>query len=179
MEGRNRLLLSVEKVPDTEAPRCVLFKLGFQPMQMASLGIQLSFVTTLIVALMGLLIYGLMFFSNPISDLTIPLSVFIICVSVYGIKLRRTIVQETLLINHDLGVQIETVFLDGKRKYRFLDKHTIVDVVLNEAFSGCQVVTYLSFMVEGQDALVVAFRNFPGNDVLQHVYRGTCKTLQI
>ena len=94
-------------------------------------------------------------------------------------QLRSMIVEESLLVNRDLGVQIEAVRLDGRRTTRFLDKHAISAFVLNEGFRSCRIVCYLSFIVRGQDDLVLAFCNSPGISVLQKVYRRARGTLQL
>ena len=107
------------------------------------------------------------------------LFVVILMLTVVTLQLRAMVVEESLLVNRDLGVQIEAVRLDGKRTTRFLDKHAISAFVLNEAFRSCRVVCYLSFIVHGQDDLVLAFCNSPGINVLQKVYRRASATLQL
>ena len=107
------------------------------------------------------------------------LCMVILVLTVVMLQRRAMVVEESLLVNRDLGVQIEAVRLDGKRTTRFLDKHAISAFVLNEAFRSCRVVCYLGFIVRGQDDLVLAFCNSPGINVLQKVYRRASATLQL
>ena len=177
MQGRNGLLLTVENVPTNQNARCTSFRLGYSPMKMASLATHLSILTTSVVLCSSVLCWMCMqWMLTPLSLCTLFL-LFILLFAMF--QLRSTIVEESLLVNYDLGVQIEKIRLDGKSSYTFLDKHTIKAFVFNEAIHSCRIQYYLGFIVRDQDDLVLCFRNFPGVDVLQKVYRRGTKTLNL
>ena len=165
MQGRNGLLLTVENVPSQRDARCTSFRLGYSPMKMASLATHLSILTTLVVVCASIFCWMCTqwMFTLPWSCTLCVL--FILVVATF--QLRGTIVEESLLVNYDLGCQIETIRLDGKTSYTFLDKHTIKAFVFNEGLHSCRVEYYLGFIVRDQEDLVLCFRNFPGVDVLQ------------
>lgn len=56
-----------------------------------------------------------------------------------------------------MGVQITTRFWSGKENSLFIDKNRIKAVVINEGFRFYNVITYMAFIVEGEDHLVNAF----------------------
>ena len=181
MEGRNGLILTVESVPSNRNPRSAFFRLGYSPMKMASLGVRLSVVTTLgvLLALLACYLFAQRHQPGHTHVATAAAVVLVAGLLLAAQQLRTTIVEESLLVNRDLGVQIETIRLDGKRSYQFLDKHAISAFVFNEGITACRVVYYLAVVVRGQDSLVLAFRNFPGMGVLQKVYRKSHAVLNI
>jgi|TARA_B100000795_G_scaffold221649_1_gene176363 hypothetical protein len=177
MRGRNGFVLSIQNVPSNKNARCTSFRLGYSTMKMASLATHLSILTTLVVVCAAVVIWlCTQWIFNPTAILT--LFVFILLV-IAMFQLRATVVEESLLINYDLGVQIETIRLDGKTSYTFLDKETIKAFVFNEGIHLCQVEYYLGFIVRDQEDLVLCFRNFPGVDILQKVYRRGTETLSL
>ena len=177
MKGRNGLLLTVENVPTVRDARCTSFRLGYSPMKMASLATHLSLLTTLVVvcAIIFCWLCTQWLFTVQWSSTLVVLLLLVLAT----FKLRGTIVEESLLVNYDLGVQIETIRLDGKSSYTFLDKHTIKAFVFNEGIHSCRVEYYLGFILRDQEDLVLCFRNFPGVDILQKVYRRGKNTLQL
>jgi len=177
MQGRNGLVLTVENVPTNKNARCTSFRLGYSPLKMASLATHLSFLTTLVVVCTSIAVW---LCTQWAFDSVAVFTLFVLlCLVVAMFQLRATVVEESLVINYDLGVQIETIRLDGKTSYTFLDKQTIKAFIFNEGIHACKIEYYLGFIVRDQDDLVICFRNFPGVDVLQKVYRRGTETLQL
>ena len=64
---------------------------------------------------------------------------------------------ESILIVRDLGVQVKTVYMDGRCISRFIDHSCIADIIINEGITMLQVKFYMAIIVEGQDRMVIVF----------------------
>jgi hypothetical protein len=176
MKGRNGLLLTVD-VSTLRDARCTSFRLYYSPMKMASLAKNINFLNTSVVLCAFIFVW---MSTQWMFTIQWYLTLFMLLLFAFAtFQLRATIVEESLLVNYDLGVQIETIRFDGKSSYTFLDKHTIKAFVFNEGIHSCRVEYYLGFILRDQNDLVLCFRNFPGVDVLQTVYRKGMATLQL
>ncbi|CAG8722794.1 3560_t:CDS:2, partial [Ambispora leptoticha] len=81
---------------------------------------------------------------------------------------------ESILLIHDVGVQVKTTFMDGRCVSKFIDRSKILDVVINEGITMLSVKFYLAIIVEGQDRMVVVFEHLlPRLNILLKVYQGT------
>jgi hypothetical protein len=65
---------------------------------------------------------------------------------------------ERLVVIRELGVHIHTKYWSGKESSLFVDKTRIKAVVINEGFRFYTVITYLAFIVDGEDKLICAFQ---------------------
>ncbi|KAL1921208.1 uncharacterized protein VTP21DRAFT_10924 [Calcarisporiella thermophila] len=85
----------------------------------------------------------------------------------------NTVTQESLLIIRDLGIQVRTVYADGRATSQFIDRAKLSDIIINEGITLWQVKFYMALMVEGHDRLVVVFEHLlPRLKVLLEVYHG-------
>lgn len=57
----------------------------------------------------------------------------------------------------DIGVQIERTTFGGSRSRIFIDLGRIKDVLINEAFHGHDVITYIVIMVEAERKLTLPY----------------------
>jgi len=87
---------------------------------------------------------------------------------------KRAIVrEESVLVVHDLGIQLKKTFWSGNEKVTFIDKNQIKDVIINEGITMCQVIYYMAVIVEGKQNMVLAFEHlFPKLNMLTDIYRG-------
>merc|ERR1711865_612489 len=81
--------------------------------------------------------------------------------------------QQSLVVIQEFGIQKTTTYASGKKECRFLAKDTIKDCVINEAFLGCSVVFYITFIVDGQQQTELAFDHFtPSLQQITPIFRG-------
>lgn len=73
--------------------------------------------------------------------------------------LGGTVVQESLLVVRDLGIQVSTKTYSGKETKVFHDISRIRDCVLNEYVTFWYVRQYLAIIIENEKQMVVPFRN--------------------
>jgi hypothetical protein len=69
-----------------------------------------------------------------------------------------TVVQESMLVMQDLGVQLTTKYASGKETHVFIDKSKITSVFINEGITLYNVIYYMCFVVQEKDKMVLAFR---------------------
>ncbi|CAI2165762.1 24_t:CDS:2 [Funneliformis geosporum] len=82
--------------------------------------------------------------------------------------------EESILSVRDVGIQVKTIYMNGRSVSRFIDKSKISDVIINEGINMLQVKFYMAIIVEGQDRMVVVFEHLlPKLSILLKVYRGT------
>eukprot|EP00948_MAST-09A_sp_MAST-9A-sp1_P001714 g1714.t1 len=114
--------------------------------------------------------------SLPSSLCSQPFMTFLLLFIPYLYRCHRSqeIVEESVLVVQDLGVQLRSRRRNGKTSTRFLDSASIRSVVINEGFRGWGVIFYLAFIVDGSpDSMVLAFQKFqPRLDILLHTYSG-------
>jgi len=82
--------------------------------------------------------------------------------------------EESLVVIRDLGVQLETKYLSGKKTHRFIEKQRIKSIIINEVIKSYNFIFYMAFVVEGNDRMILAFHTlFPRLKTLLPIYRGT------
>ncbi|KAG0218242.1 hypothetical protein BGX33_008083 [Mortierella sp. NVP41] len=83
------------------------------------------------------------------------------------------VMEETILVIRDVGVQVKTVYLGGRSVSRFIDRSKISDIIINEAITMFHIRVYMAIIVEGEDKMVVVFQNLlPRLNVLLQAYHG-------
>ncbi|KAG0043224.1 hypothetical protein BGZ83_011701 [Gryganskiella cystojenkinii] len=83
------------------------------------------------------------------------------------------VMEETILVIRDVGVQVKTVYLGGRSSSRFIDRSKIQDIIINEAITMLHIRVYMAIIVEGEDRMVVVFQNLlPRLHVLLQAYHG-------
>ncbi|KAI1424782.1 GPI-GlcNAc transferase complex, PIG-H component-domain-containing protein [Xylaria sp. FL1777] len=94
---------------------------------------------------------------------------------------RRLYTEESLLVLRGLGIQTRSSkggILAGRAATRFIPTEKIQDVLVNEAFLGFEVRSYLVVVVDGESDVVVVFpKLLPRADVVEKVWRGVRECL--
>ena len=110
---------------------------------------QLSFVTTITILLPGLFLLALRIRYGPVES-------------------------ESLMTVEEIGIQLSTVYFDGRTESKFVDIDTIESIVINEGITLCRVVFYMAFIVKFDDKMTLAFENLrPRRRALTKIFRGT------
>jgi hypothetical protein len=80
---------------------------------------------------------------------------------------------ESLVVMRDVGVQVNTQFMDGRQVTRFINQRQIKDILINEALvRWFQCRFYLTIVLRDSDRTVVVFENLlPRLHVLLDCYR--------
>ncbi|KTW25676.1 hypothetical protein T552_03537 [Pneumocystis carinii B80] len=79
---------------------------------------------------------------------------------------------ESLLILHNLGLQITLHYFLLPSRIRFIPLSEILDVVIHEGFIGLEVRYYLALIIRNEDTLQIIFENLlPRKKTLEVVYR--------
>ncbi|KAI0909380.1 GPI-GlcNAc transferase complex, PIG-H component-domain-containing protein [Ustulina deusta] len=101
-------------------------------------------------------------------------------VALYALT-RRLHAEESLLVLRGLGIQTRSSkgnILAGRAATRFIPTEKIQDVLVNEAFRGFEVRSYLVVVVDGEPDVVVVFpKLLPRADVVEAVWRGVRECL--
>jgi hypothetical protein len=80
---------------------------------------------------------------------------------------------ESILAIRDIGVQVKTVYANGRERSRFIEQSKLADVLINEGIFLQKFVYYMMLMVKDQHRTVVVFENtLPRLHCLLKVYRG-------
>ncbi|CAG8532333.1 8120_t:CDS:2 [Acaulospora morrowiae] len=111
---------------------------------------------------------------GEMNNITISYSICIIMIIIWLWTKFNIVKSESILSVRDVGVQVTTVYLNGRSVSKFIDKSKISDIIINEGITMLQVKFYMAIIVEGQDRMVVVFQHLlPKLNVLIQVYRGT------
>jgi len=87
---------------------------------------------------------------------------------------KGEVIEESLIVIRDLGVQLETKYRSGKQTHLFIDKRRIKSIIINEGIKSYNFIFYMAFIVEGNNRMILAFHTlFPRLNTLIPVYRGT------
>lgn len=65
--------------------------------------------------------------------------------------------EESILSIRDVGIQVKTIYMNGRSVSKFIDKSKISDIIINEGITMLQVKFYMAIIVDGQDRMVVVF----------------------
>ena len=87
--------------------------------------------------------------------------------------------EESFTVIRGVGIQLETVFCNGKRSTVFLDRARVRDIVINEGFRRQRVVFFLAVLLkDDEDQVVVVFEHsLPRLATLLEVYDGARRML--
>ena len=105
------------------------------------------FPTILFAAVVLLGVYSIFFWSLMITIIVLRIWVR-----------KQVITEEFLIVMRGLGVQLGSVFVNGKSTQQFIEKKQIKNLIINEGIKSYKIVYYLAFMVEGKDKLVIPFQ---------------------
>jgi len=126
--------------------------------------------------ILALLILGLLIFSVVNA---VPIHVHIISslVIIFIVIAHRThIVEESVLVARDFGVQLRQKDASGAEYTKFLDRNKIGSVFIHECIRGSGVTYQLAFLLRGEPGaegtLSLSFKHvYPGLDALEQVYK--------
>eukprot|EP00457_Paulinella_chromatophora_P018511 gb/GEZN01019854.1/.p1 GENE.gb/GEZN01019854.1/~~gb/GEZN01019854.1/.p1 ORF type:complete len:168 (-),score=14.31 gb/GEZN01019854.1/:151-654(-) len=96
----------------------------------------------------------------------------LLCPLLFCLQVKHdTVTEESMLVIKELGVQLQTTYLGGREKHRFIEKAKIKNIIINEGFTMCTVIFYLCILVEGQRDMTLPFEHlFPRLYDLQLIY---------
>jgi len=87
---------------------------------------------------------------------------------------RGQVKEETLTVIKELGVQLGTRRYSGRKTHFFIDKTHIKNIIINEGIQTMDIISYMCFIVEGNDKMILAFQHiFPRLNTILPIYRGT------
>jgi hypothetical protein len=82
----------------------------------------------------------------------------IVVLGIARLSLRRhVVVQESLLVMRGVGVQLGTLYSNGRREQQLIQQAHIKNVIINEGIKSYKVMFYMAFLVEGVDHMLIAF----------------------
>ncbi|KAK5629255.1 hypothetical protein RRF57_004970 [Xylaria bambusicola] len=104
-----------------------------------------------------------------------------LCAGALYFLTTRLYTEESLLVLRGLGIQTRSTkgnILAGRATTRFIPTEKIQDVLVNEAFLGFEVRSYLVVVVDGEPDVVVVFpKLLPRARVVERVWRGVRECL--
>jgi len=91
----------------------------------------------------------------------------------------NTIVEESLLVVRDLGVQIKTTYPFNRTYSRFIDKSKIGQIIINEGITAFEVNFYLAVLISGEDHMEVVYKSLiPKLQILKFIYKESNEILK-
>eukprot|EP01138_Halocafeteria_seosinensis_P012911 gb/GECG01013189.1/.p1 GENE.gb/GECG01013189.1/~~gb/GECG01013189.1/.p1 ORF type:complete len:249 (+),score=24.99 gb/GECG01013189.1/:1-747(+) len=86
---------------------------------------------------------------------------------------NKQVVEESVLVIRELGVQLQSVAADGSVSKNFLERRLIRAAIINEGYRLLRIHFYLAFLMDHQEELEMAFNSFiPRLPILRMVYQG-------
>ncbi|KAI1348799.1 GPI-GlcNAc transferase complex, PIG-H component-domain-containing protein [Xylaria sp. FL0043] len=120
-------------------------------------------------------------FATRLAEHTDPRLAVPLCGAALYALTRRLYTEESLLVLRGLGIQTRSSkgnILAGRATTRFIPTEKIQDVLVNEAFLGFEVRSYLVVIVDGEPDVVVVFpKLLPRAQVVERVWRGVRECL--
>jgi len=102
---------------------------------------------------------------------------FSLCLSIWK---ATEVTEESITIFRELGVQLETRYFWGRRRFRFIEKEFIRSLLLNEGITAWHVVFYLAFVVREERKLTMVFEHLrPCLDDLLRIYQVIYQFLEL
>ena len=118
----------------------------------------------------ALLIVLVMLFLTNMSILPSIFTVFVVSSILLFVR-RNEVIEESVLVIKDFGVQLRIKYASGLEEIKFLERAKIEGVIIHEFIKGSAVCFALAFMVYESTLLVVAFKNiYPGLDFIKRIY---------
>jgi GPI-GlcNAc transferase complex, PIG-H component len=81
------------------------------------------------------------------------------------------VIEESILIVRDFGIQLQLRYRTGTERSKFLDKDKIEGVIVHECIRGSSVHYQLAFLMKDETKLSLSFQHlYPGLNHLTRVY---------
>ena len=115
-----------------------------------------------------LVTYGLLFL---FLTTTPAICVFVVFALLLLFIRRNEVVEESVLLIKDFGVQMRTKYASGQEEVKFLELAKVDGVIIHEFIQGSSVGFSLAFLVPESSVLLLTFKNvYPGLDFIKRVY---------
>ena len=73
----------------------------------------------------------------------------------------------------DIGVQVKTVYANGRERSQFIEQSKLADILINEGISIHRILYYMLLVVKDEKKTVVVFENtLPRLQCILKAYRG-------
>lgn len=83
---------------------------------------------------------------------------------------------EIILLSKGLGIQLTKIYFSGRKTHMFIELSKIKSVIINEAISCCDIVTYLAIILKNKNDMILVFNSLrPKTDILIEIYNDCCK----
>ena len=112
-------------------------------------------------------------FLNIKTKLSIPINLLcILIVLLINILINRNeIIEESVLVIKDFGIQLKKKYASGLEESKFLERSKIEGIVIHEFINGSMVSFSLGFLVTESNSLILSFRHvYPGLEFIKRVY---------
>mmetsp|Transcript_15323 Transcript_15323/g.25586 ORF Transcript_15323/g.25586 Transcript_15323/m.25586 type:complete len:165 (+) Transcript_15323:96-590(+) len=120
-------------------------------------------------------LFALWTFYHGLSGLQI---VSILLCLVLLVFMKYIVVEESIIIIKNFGIQLRIRYLLGAENTQFLDTDRIEGIFIHEYFYGSEVHYSLAFIVAGQERLSLLFKHlYPGFSTLKRVYNSCQQNL--
>eukprot|EP01126_Amoeba_proteus_P042054 TRINITY_DN4557_c0_g1_i1.p1 TRINITY_DN4557_c0_g1~~TRINITY_DN4557_c0_g1_i1.p1 ORF type:complete len:114 (-),score=10.68 TRINITY_DN4557_c0_g1_i1:182-523(-) len=100
--------------------------------------------------------------------------IFVIVFSLRVIMRRGAVMEESLLVIRQLGIQLNTKYYSGREDSQFIDNSKIKHVIINEGITCGDIIFYMAFIVKNKKKMVVAFKHLrPKLCPLEEIWQST------
>lgn len=110
--------------------------------------------------------------ASVVFDLSMQLQIISSIIITLIILLHRYyVIEESILIIRDFGIQLRSKYASGTEFTKFLYCDKINQVFIHESIVGSKVMYQLAFRIHGENKLSLCFRYvYPGLNALQKVF---------
>mmetsp|Transcript_57053 Transcript_57053/g.134360 ORF Transcript_57053/g.134360 Transcript_57053/m.134360 type:complete len:227 (-) Transcript_57053:432-1112(-) len=119
-------------------------------------GTSVTWKNAFLLALPGFLVVFVLWAFSIAEGLDLVSVWIAICLVLLWRKMGQ-IKKESLLLMHDLGIQVKRSYVSGKEDNMFVERSRLTSVVINEGVGFSAVTYYLAFITQGDTELVLAF----------------------
>eukprot|EP01117_Protostelium_nocturnum_P003872 TRINITY_DN15134_c0_g1_i1.p1 TRINITY_DN15134_c0_g1~~TRINITY_DN15134_c0_g1_i1.p1 ORF type:complete len:180 (-),score=60.67 TRINITY_DN15134_c0_g1_i1:148-687(-) len=99
---------------------------------------------------------------------------FSIAIVFKWLVIDKEIMEESITVISNLGIQLESINRNGSSSQEFIDRKKIKQVVLNEVIQSFKVIYCLALVMEGKSNMILAFPNLnPRLEMLKPIFATT------
>jgi GPI-GlcNAc transferase complex, PIG-H component len=115
------------------------------------------------------IVFALLFLFK--ASLVTSILISIIYMLIFIFSRRNEVIEESVLVIKDFGVQWRMKYASGLEEIKFLERAKIERILIHEFIHGSSVCFALGFLVCESNLLVLAFKDvYPGLEFIKRVY---------
>lgn len=112
---------------------------------------------------------------------TLLYEIIIRCILAYFVSIiliHPKVIQESVAAIRGLGLQITTVYENGRKDTTFIDSYSIRSIIVNEGIRSCNIIYYLAVIASGRRTMLLLYEYArPRLPVIAYIYSKLVRVL--